>query len=279
MYIKCWGSRGSIPVSGKEFLKYGGDTTCIEIRARSGDIIIIDAGTGIRRLGNKLSEEKRDKFNFILTHAHWDHLMGFPFFKPLYNSLSEIHMHQCPFPAKFMENMITEVMKPPNFPVRYSELKAKIIYEKGHPDKFDIGSITVIPIPLSHPNMGRGYKFIENGKSFVFITDNEIGYIHQGGVEYEKYLQFSSGATFLIHDAEYTPEEYEMQALWGHSSYMDALNLALEAEVKMLGLFHINPERTDHDMDKIVGICRKHISEKGKSMKCFAVERDMTFIL
>ncbi|MBW1725327.1 MAG: MBL fold metallo-hydrolase, partial [Deltaproteobacteria bacterium] len=96
MHIKCWGSRGSIPVSGKDFIKYGGDTTCLEIRTKSDDIIIVDAGTGIRRLGNRLIHENRYKYNIIFTHAHWDHLMGFPFFKPLYSEAAEFRMYRCP---------------------------------------------------------------------------------------------------------------------------------------------------------------------------------------
>ena len=279
MLIKCWGSRGSIPVSGREYLKYGGDTTCIEIRTKTDDIIIIDAGTGIRRLGNELIKEKRYKYNFIITHAHWDHLMGFPFFKPLYDARTEIHMHRWPFHKKFMENMISKVMTPPNFPIRYSEVKAKLFYEDGSPDKIDIGSVTIISIPLSHPNKGTGYKFIEDGKSFVFLPDNELGYIHTGGVQYKDYMEFSLGADLLMHDAEFIPEEYEARILWGHSMFTDVLDLALDAGVKKLGLFHHNQERTDREIDNIVETCRQKINKSGKALECFAVGSDMTFKL
>ena len=279
MEITCWGSRGSISVSGKDYLKYGGDTTCIEIRTKSDDIIIVDAGTGIRRLGNKLIEEGRKKYNFILTHAHWDHLMGFPFFKPLYHNDSEILMHRCPFPKNFLENTVTRVMTPPNFPVKYSELQAKIIYADGCPTHFEIGSVTVTPIPLSHPNMGNGYKFIEDERSFVFLTDNELGFTHPGGLSKKDYVNFSSGADLLIHDAEYTPEEYDNKIIWGHSVYTDTLDLALEAGVKKLGLFHLNQDRTDREMDEIVAICKQTIAEKGQEFECFAVGADMTFTL
>ena len=102
MWIKCWGSRGSIPVSGAEYLKYGGDTTCMEIHSDSGEIIIVDAGTGIRRLGNHLMKENLLKYHFIFTHAHWDHLMGFPFFKPLYSEDAVLQMHRCPFQKTFV---------------------------------------------------------------------------------------------------------------------------------------------------------------------------------
>jgi phosphoribosyl 1,2-cyclic phosphodiesterase len=279
MYIKCWGSRGSIPVSGKSYLKYGGDTTCIEVRTESNDIIIVDAGTGIRRLGNQLVREQRKKFHFIFTHAHWDHVMGFPYFKPLYFRSSEFRMHRCPFHSKFVETILSKVMAPPNFPVKYTDIKAKMHYEDACPMEFDIGSVRVVPIPLSHPNSGSGYKFIENGKAFVFLTDNELGYVHPGGGTYEEYIAFSANADLLLHDAEYTPQEYKTFIDWGHSVYTDVLKLALESDAKKLGLFHLNQDRTDTAMDDIVGACRQSIADMGRNLKCFGVKRDMTFNL
>ncbi len=279
MYIKCWGSRGSIPVSGPEFLKYGGDTTCIEIRTGSDDLIIVDAGTGIRRLGLRLIEERRSVFNFIFTHSHWDHLMGFPFFKPLYDSTAEILMHRCPVPGKYVEAIVTKLMRPPHFPVRYSDLKARVHYQNGCPNQFSIGSVTVTPIALSHPNGGCGYRFEEGGKSFVFLTDNELGFVHNGGCGFSDYVDFCRGADLLIHDAEYTPVEYAASIEWGHSSYTDALELAMAAGVKQFGLFHINQERTDAAVDAIVDACRQTLDRAGSSMTCFAVARDMAFEL
>jgi len=279
MYIKCWGSRGSIPVSGKDYIKYGGDTTCLEIRSKSNDIIIVDTGTGIRRLGNQLIKESLYKYNIIFTHAHWDHIMGFPFFKPLYSKHAEFRMHKCPFHSNFVETMLSKIMTPPYFPVRDSDLRAKISYEEACKTKFEIGSVTIIPIPISHPNRGSGYKFIEDGKSFVFLTDNELGFTHPGGLEYKEYLEFSYGADLLIHDAEYTPDEYKTTIEWGHSVYTDALDLASEAGIKKLGLFHINQERTDSEMDKIIEDCIESIAEKDHKFECFAVTSDMSFVL
>lgn len=274
MYIKCWGSRGSIPVSGKHFLKYGGDTTCIEIRAKSGDIIIVDAGTGIRRLGNQLIKEKHNTFHFLFTHVHWDHVMGFPYFKPLYSSKAVFTMHKCPFENKFVEKILTKIMAPPNFPVKYSDIKATIKYQDACPTDFEIGSIKVIPIPLNHPNSGNGYKFVEDGKSFVFLTDNELGVRHPGGQDFNAYVAFSKGADLLVHDAEYTPEEYKVYVDWGHSVYTDTLKLALTAGVKTLGLFHLNQERTDRQMDQIVADCRKRIKAANSKLQCFGVRCD-----
>jgi phosphoribosyl 1,2-cyclic phosphodiesterase len=279
MYIKCWGARGSIPVSGRDYLKYGGDTTCIEIRTKSDDIIIVDAGTGIRRLGNQLIEEGRYKYHFIFTHAHWDHLMGFPFFKPIYFERVELLMHRCPFHSKFVETVLSKVMAPPTFPVKYSEVKAQTKYIDACPITFEIGSVTIDPIPISHPNNGSGYKFTEDGKTFVFLTDNELDFVHPGGLTYKDYLKFSEGADLLIHDAEYTSQEYETTQQWGHSPFTRTLELALEAGVGQLGLFHLNQDRTDAQMDQIVETCRQTIAADGKDLECFAVATDMTFEL
>jgi phosphoribosyl 1,2-cyclic phosphodiesterase len=279
MFITCWGSRGSIPVSGKEYNKYGGDTTCIEIRTKSDDIIIVDAGTGIRRLGNHLMQNGLHYYNFIFTHAHWDHLMGLPFFRPLFSGKTKINVFRSPYSGTYVERMITRILTPPYFPVKYSDLSAEFSYQEGCPEAFEIGSVQVIPIHLSHPNGGRGYKFIEDGKIFVFLTDNELGYVHAKGLRQKDYAEFSKAADLLIHDAEFTPEEYKKYIEWGHSSYSDVLELAFQAKVKKLGLFHLNQNRTDDEMDKIVAVCEKKIDRKGFDFECLAVGADMTFEL
>jgi len=279
MLIKCFGSRGSIPVSGKEYIKYGGDTTCLEIRAKSGEIIAIDAGTGVRRLGNNLIKEGRNTVHFIFTHAHWDHITGFPFLKLLYQKSTNIIIHRCPVKGQYIEKMISKVLAQPNFPVKYSDLQATILYKEACPQKFEIGSVSVEPIPISHTNGGSGYKFTEDNKTFVFITDNELGITQRGVLQTKNYNKFSEGADLLIHDAEYTPKEYETYSEWGHSTYTDALDLAINAGVKQLGLFHLHQDRTDQEMDKIVDDCNKIIANKKQKLKCFGVTCEMKFEL
>ena len=279
MNIRCWGSRGSIPVSGHEYVRYGGDTTCLEIRTRNDHIIIIDAGTGIRRLGNALATQGRYNYHLIFTHAHWDHLMGFPFFKPLYEESTQIRTLGCPFACKFVESMLSRVMSSPNFPVSYKDVKARIHFESECPERIKIDSVTVIPIPLSHPNQGNGYKFIEDGKTFVFLTDNELDFMHTGGLSFDAYRDFSAGADLLIHDGEFTEEEYLRTRGWGHSTYTTALRLAIAAKVKKLGLFHLNQDRTDEEMDRLIDRCRKSAGESGAELKCFAVGGETVFTL
>jgi phosphoribosyl 1,2-cyclic phosphodiesterase len=273
MIIRCWGARGSIPVSGAEYVAYGGDTTCIEIRTREDEIIIIDAGSGIRRLGNALIQENRWRYHLIFTHAHWDHILGFPFFKPIYREGATLQILGCPIAQESIKGMIAKTMMAPYFPVQFEELKASISFHDPCADPFSMGTMQVIPIPLSHPNQGFGYKFIEDGKSFVFLTDNELTYQHPGGLPFEGYAAFCQEADFLIHDAEFTAEEYRRTRTWGHTVYTDALRLALEAKVKKLGLFHHNQDRTDGALEGLLQDCRRMIEKRGAGLECFALSQ------
>lgn len=275
MYIKCWGSRGSIPVSGNNYLKYGGDTTCIEIRNRDNQVIIVDAGTGIRRLGNQLLLENQFEYHLFFTHVHWDHIMGIPFFKPLFDPRTCLWIYQCPFPGNFIKSTLKKVLSPPSFPLPLSDLESTLFFKKACPDNFAIGTMEIQPFALSHPDKGYGYKFTENGKSFVFIPDNEFTYKHPGGPNLNAYVEFAKGADLLIHDAEFTPEEYPIKKGWGHSSYADTLELAMDAGVKKLGLFHHNQERTDKEVDNIVSRSRNLARSKGCDIEIFGTRCDM----
>ncbi len=275
MIIRCWGARGSIPVCGPEYIKYGGDTTCMEIRTGDDTIIIIDAGSGIRKLGSRLIAEGRFEYYMVFTHSHWDHILGFPFFKPIYRKETSIHMCGCPFNQESVKEMIAKVMTPPNFPVDLNNVQARISYHEPCQSSIAIGPMTVTPISTSHPNSGIGYKFSEKGKNFVFLTDNELGYKHPGGLDYADYVRFTAGADLLLHDSEYTEEEYRTKKTWGHSMYRDALQLALDAQVKNFGLFHHNQERTDAALDEIVAQCRQIIAVRRASLDCFAVQEGM----
>jgi len=249
----------------------------MEIRNGNDAVVIIDAGTGIRRLGNRLIAESRYDYALLFTHAHWDHIMGFPFFKPVYLSKTRIAMYGCPFAQTSVREMIAGIMNPPNFPVRFDEITAEISYQESCAGQFTIGGMMITPIPLSHPNQGMGFRFEENGKSFVFLTDNELGYRHPGGMGYEDYRKFAGGADLLIHDAEFRPEEYSQTKAWGHSVYMDALHLALDAGVGRLGLFHHSQDRTDREVDEMVADCRRTIN--GRPLTCFAVHQEMEIVL
>lgn len=277
MIIRCWGARGSIPVSGKEYLKYGGDTPCIEIRTKDDDVIIIDAGTGIRRLGIALLAEHRHDYTMFFTHAHWDHLIGFPFFKPIYNESVKINIYGCPFAQSTVKEMLTKVMSAPHFPVDYEEIRCNVGYHETCGNEFTIKSMKITSIPLSHPNQGVGYKFEEDGKTFVFLTDNELLYKHPGGLDFNDYRDFCTGVDLLLHDAEFTKEDYKKT--WGHSTFHEAVRLAMESKVKKLGLYHHNQERSDDGIDAILAQSREIIRQGQGQIECVALYQGMEFIL
>ena len=275
MDIKCWGSRGSVPVSGRPYLKYGGDTTCIEITAKTGETIIIDAGTGLRRLGNSLMERDIKRFHLLLTHAHWDHILGIAFFKPLQFSKVRMVTQDRLFSGIRTRDVLHEVMRTPFFPIGLQDFKADIQFEKNIDSTFSIGSINVETIPTSHNNDGLGYKFMEDGKSFVFLTDNELGFDHPESRGFKAYIDFSRNADLLFHDGEYTVDEYQKKKGWGHSSVKDVLDLAVQAGVKKLGLFHLSQDRIDGEIDEIVKSCRVELGKNNSTIDCFAVPADL----
>lgn len=267
-------------MSGVEYNKYGGDTTCMEIRSADDDVIIVDAGSGIRRLGNLLLKEKRLDMTLFFTHAHWDHVLGLPFFKPIYFPDSNIRIYGCPFSMGDLVSMLKQVMNAPYFPVQYDQLMSTREHNSACSGQWEVGPVSVTSIPLSHPNQGQGYKFEENGKSFVFLTDNELDLVHEGGKEYDDYVAFSKGADLLMHDAEYLPEEYErLTRGWGHTVYLRALDLAMDAGVKRFGLFHNNQERSDDQVDAMVADCRRIVAEAGIDMEVFAAAQDWEITL
>jgi ribonuclease BN (tRNA processing enzyme) len=279
MQIRCFGARGSIPVSGREYVKYGGDTTCLEIRSKNDEIIIVDAGSGIRRLGNQLLDEKRFHYHLIFTHSHLDHILGFPFFKPIYHNEAIIHLMGCPSTQGNIQKLLSKAMSAPLFPIQFDALLGTIDYDVECRFGYKIDSIEIFPINLNHPNGGMGYKFVEDGKSFVFLTDNELGSKHRNGRPVEEYVEFSKDADLLIHDAEFTRDEYHITKGWGHSTYPDALRLAQEAHVKALGLFHHNQNRNDEDQDMIVQECKSLNEDKHINMDCFALTQATTLTL
>lgn len=279
MIIRCYGARGSIPISGKEHLKYGGDTACIEVRTKNGEIIIVDAGSGIRRLGNDLIEEGRSRFTVLFTHSHWDHILGFPFFKPLFNEGTVVELRGCPEAQGNIRKLLSKAMSAPLFPFRLDQMAATIRYDGECPPVFRIDSVEISTIRLSHPNSGIGYRFVEDGKVFVFLTDNELGYRHRGGRPFDEYTAFARHADLLIHDAEYTPEQYKSTIGWGHSTYVDAMTLAMAAGASRLGLFHHNQDRTDAEQDEIVRECHQILEEEKASMECFALSQTMQLFL
>ncbi len=284
MKIKIWGCRGSITSPGLDTVRYGGNSTCLELRSSDGRVIVVDAGSGIRNLGKALQREPEvSGIRFFYTHSHWDHLVGFPFFAPVYSDRYDIIFYSGPHAENPIQKYVSHQMRAPYFPVDFRQLKARFQFRCENPamelGSCPLGPLQVSAIPLSHPNGGYGYKFMENGKALVFMTDNELGLRHRGGFTPKRYADLCGGADVLLHDAQYTDEEYRHTKGWGHSTYTDALNLAIEAGVKRLGFFHHDPDRTDDDLDRQLDLCREQIRRSGASMDCFICAEGMVLDL
>lgn len=280
MVIKVWGARGSIPSPGTATQRYGGNSTCIEIRTAAGQILVVDAGSGARNLGRALQRNRNaSSLRFFFTHGHWDHLMGFPFFAPAYSADYTIVCCGGPHAEGTIRRFVAHQMEPPFFPVSADALKARFVYrcDRGtrEPGNCCLQGLEFRPVPLNHPNGGYGYKFMENGKTFVFLSDNELNFQHEGGLSRAEYVEFCRHADVLFHDAQYTEEEYDAKRGWGHSTYGDATELALDAGVRRLVFVHHDPDRSDDEMDRQVERCRGRVSESGSAMECLAAAEGM----
>jgi len=271
MYIRCWGSRGSIPVSGPDFIKYGGDTTCLEIRSSRGDVIVVDAGSGIRLLGFKLVKEKVKTIHQVFTHVHYDHTIGFPFFNPVYSHDTHITVYGLPFKNSTFKETLHGIIQPPYFPVDLLNIPAPIIYKDIGKRSFSIGPVKISTIFLNHPNGGLGYRFEEKGASFVFLTDNELSDQRPGTLKFADFVDFWAGADLIIHDAEFEPQEYSRFIGWGHSTYPEVVDLGIAAGAKRMGLFHIHSRRTDKEMDTLVAKARGLVRKRQAKLQCIGI--------
>ncbi len=255
MRIKIWGARGSIPVSGEQYLKYGGNTTCVEIRLRNGEIIIIDAGTGIRELGSSLTEEDLDKtLHMFFSHAHWDHIQGFPFFSPLYREKTRLNIYGCLSVTRGTAEILSSQMDRTYFPVPFHSLPSRIEFFSDCIKDMVINDARIEAIENNHPVLCHSIKVTENEKTFVFMTDNELGQ-REPRTEFQEFVKFAQEADCLIHDCMYLDEEIDAKQGWGHSAISRTCELVSRSGVRNFGVFHHDPERSDREVDKMVSRC------------------------
>ncbi len=269
MKLKFWGVRGSIPTPGKETAKYGGNTTCIEISFvdNSAETIIIDCGTGLRKLGEELYKNCKKNIKLLLTHSHWDHIQGFPFFMPAYDKDTKIEIFSCEMSNKKLKDILTNQMEFSYFPVDFKDLQAGIKFIDKCPTCFNDKKVGISTITASHPGGCQGFKFVKNNKSLVFLTDNELNQKKMSG-KYDSIVKFCENIDVLIHDANYTELELQTHRGWGHSSFEQTYQLAIEANAKKVYFFHHAPERSDTELDKIM---TKYL-KKNDGPKCFAAK-------
>ncbi|HEX2718921.1 MAG TPA: MBL fold metallo-hydrolase [Gemmatimonadaceae bacterium] len=283
--VQFWGTRGSIPSPGPKTVRYGGNTPCVELRTDEGWLIVLDAGTGIRELGRSLIERANGApihGDIFLTHAHWDHIQGLPFFGPIFQRGNRFTIWGSKSLQTSIDRVVRDQMSPVVFPVTFEQLDAVIDFrELGAGETAGTG-YSVSAFPVRHPGGALGYRFDvrnDGGGALVYISDNELN----PGASYDspkgwrsRLVKFIEGATVLVHDSMYTREEYDHHRGWGHSTYDDAVDLALDAGVERLVLFHHKPERTDEDVDRRIEECRAIVTRRKGKLEIVAAAEGLT---
>jgi len=282
--LRFWGTRGSIPSPGPSTVRYGGNTPCLELRTEQGWLIILDAGTGIRELGRALLERGDGPVagDIFLTHAHWDHIQGIPFFAPLFRKGNRFTIWGSKSLQTSIDRVVRDQMSPVVFPVSFEELQARIDFQELAEERRMGNGYEVSAIGVRHPGGALGYRFSSgNGdpRALVYVSDNELStraqYEDQPGWR-DKLVAFMKGARVLVHDTMYTTAEYGSFVGWGHSTHEQAVELALDAGVERLVLFHHRPERTDDEVDRCVEICRTMVAERGGTLEVLAAAEGLT---
>ncbi len=249
--VNIHGARGSVPVSGPEYHKYGGGTTCFEIEIAEDRRFVIDAGTGMLRIKDSLPDDRPIHFSVVLTHLHWDHCLALPFFGPLFDPRNRFDFYGRAVGGMDIEEAIDRVMRPPWFPVNFRSTAADKRFHHFEPYMtFPIGDeFEIHPILLHHPDGVTGYRIRHNGATLVVATDVEHGVPESDAALRE----LARGADALIYDAQYVPGQYEAQKVgWGHSTWEQGVKLAQAADVGQLILTSHDPARTDDEIDEIV---------------------------
>lgn len=284
---RFWGTRGSVPCPGPTTLRYGGNTPCLEVRTADGALIILDAGTGMRALGRALTRRPAERStdgserratpivgDLFLTHLHWDHIQGLPFFAPLYR---EEHRFTVWCPSAIVadaERVVRSQMSPGVFPVDFDQLRATVEFRIADVGDVACSGADVRALPVRHPGGALGFRVAgPDGAALVYVPDNEL----DPAAPYDappdwrdRLVEFARGARLLVHDGMYTPAEHGGRRGWGHSTYTEALALAIDAGVETLALFHHDPERGDEELDAVVAECRAMAEARGSEVRVIA---------
>lgn len=283
--LRFWGVRGSIPTPGAETVQFGGNTACIEIRV-GRQIIVLDAGSGIRSLGKHLAQEyagRELKVTVLVSHTHWDHIQGFPFFAPAYNPKNSVRILGYSGSVHSLRGALFEQMQSAFFPVALNDMASHIIFEELNQMRFQIGPVAVQSFFANHPGICLSYRLNMPAGSIVYLTDHECyerleretqkasGKESPAGIQYareldEKVVAYIRDADVLIVDAQYDAMEYPNRLRWGHSCVDDAVDLALRGRVKRLFLFHHDPEHSDERISAMVDHCRELVLQAQQSL-------------
>lgn len=290
MNLTFWGVRGSIPAPGPDTAYFGGNTSCLQLMDDNSPVIVLDAGTGIRKLGIDLARNHKSKkeIHLFFSHTHWDHIQGLPFFAPLLIPGYTVHIYGPVHYEKSLEEILDRQMEYTYFPVRVAELQAKIHYHELKEESINIGGYAIRTKYLNHPVLCLGYRFEKAGKVVVYCTDHEPYYNFLGEEESEeemnqiiaeqngRLVDFIRGADLLVMDTQYTEAEYPSHVGWGHSSTAHNLDLVAKSGIKRYALFHHDPDRKDDVEKTIVEDMRSRIAAAGLSIDVFGAREGLT---
>jgi len=288
--LKFWGVRGSIPTPGPQTVRYGGNTSCAELR-HDGKLFILDAGSGIRLLGNELLKSGTPtKAGIFISHMHWDHIQGIPFFTPAFLPQNHFTFYGAQDSEKNLLKIISDQMDPTYFPIELKDMAARLEFKTLFEGSYSIDGIQIQTMYVNHPGNALGYKFFLDGNSLVYISDNEP--FTQGTAEdqqqpqdtddimlgedgNQKLISFLSGTHTLVHDAQYTSDEYAKKMTWGHSPINYTVEIALQSGIQRLILFHHDPMHDDDTVDQMLQTARALVAESGKPLEVLAAMEGM----
>ena len=281
MRIRFWGTRGSIARPGPATIRYGGNTSCVEVVANDGTWVVLDCGTGVYELSRDLRQRGPlpPLGHLLIGHAHWDHIQGFPFFEPLYDARSAWRVYAAGDQAGHLKQILAKQMSPEHHPVALGDLNASVRFHVVGESRFQIGGIRVSTQYLHHPALTLGYRLEADGVSLVYATDHEPHRVPLHGdssdgapvhPEDRRHVAFLAGADLVIHDSQYTLAEYPGRRGWGHTPVECAVDYAVAAGAKRLALFHHDPDRDDDAVDGLVLGARARSSAAGAALEVFA---------
>jgi phosphoribosyl 1,2-cyclic phosphodiesterase len=276
--VKIWGARGSIPAPGPETTRYGGNTSCVEVTLDDGSAFVLDAGTGIRSLGLALGSSGERQLNILLTHLHLDHIQGLMFFAPMFNPRSEIVVWGPASPEASLENRIARYISAPLSPVEVRELPCHPSFREAETTEWQMGSATIRAASVNHRGPTLGYRIEADGSSLCYIPDHEPALgarLDELEEDWISGFELARGATLLIHDCQYTDDEYPSHVGWGHSALSDTLTFADRAAVERLLLFHHDPLHSDDFLDALMREVAGRLPglERSAGWASFATER------
>lgn len=250
MQVTFYGVRGSIPAPGPDTVRYGGNTSCVHLRLNSGENVVLDAGTGIRELGNLLATND-EQILLLLSHGHWDHIQGYPFFAPIYQKDREIIVCQGVEGNAVSLRALLQQMDGSNFPVHSDKLPSRVSAIQEVEAFLGNQAFTTRRLDLNHPGGGFAYRIEEDGVSVAYITDNELQPPDAPNTTYDEWVAFCQGTDLLIHDAQYTEADMPSKHGWGHSLIGQVRQLAYDADVRNVVFYHHDPDRSDSQLDEI----------------------------